>query len=208
MKRCPQCEFIYEDDQSRCDMDGIDLVFDHPTPSTTSQKPVTQGKRNSSRRSLLSVLAVVFGIVVFAIGYAALERAITVRSEPASLPPTVAAQPATQEAIAGRPNKVELEPDAEDPTVTAVSNAAHTTRLATREPSRNLTSKAGTEPMPDNALGTRGVIVGSVPRQNRVDPAQSQPAMIRPSAPPPSAKKDSKVASIVKKTGRFFKKAF
>jgi hypothetical protein len=28
MKRCPQCEFIYEDDQSVCDMDGIRLVLD------------------------------------------------------------------------------------------------------------------------------------------------------------------------------------
>ena len=28
MKRCPQCEFIYEDDQSLCDMDGVLLVFD------------------------------------------------------------------------------------------------------------------------------------------------------------------------------------
>src|SRR5690242_17003920 len=31
MKRCPQCEFIYEDDQSLCDMDGALLVFDART---------------------------------------------------------------------------------------------------------------------------------------------------------------------------------
>ena len=28
MKRCPQCEFIYEDDQRLCDMDGVLLVLD------------------------------------------------------------------------------------------------------------------------------------------------------------------------------------
>ena len=28
MKLCPQCEFIYEDDQNTCDMDGKELVFD------------------------------------------------------------------------------------------------------------------------------------------------------------------------------------
>lgn len=28
MKLCPQCEFIYEDDQSVCDMDGRDLIYD------------------------------------------------------------------------------------------------------------------------------------------------------------------------------------
>ncbi len=31
MKLCPDCEFIYEDDQSFCDMDGKELVFD-PKP--------------------------------------------------------------------------------------------------------------------------------------------------------------------------------
>jgi cell division septation protein DedD len=31
MKKCPQCEFIYEDDQSLCDMDGVLLVFDSRT---------------------------------------------------------------------------------------------------------------------------------------------------------------------------------
>ncbi len=28
MKRCPQCDFLYEDDQPRCDMDGAELVDD------------------------------------------------------------------------------------------------------------------------------------------------------------------------------------
>src|SRR6267142_1374798 len=28
MKLCPQCEFIYEDDQTLCDMDGRELVYD------------------------------------------------------------------------------------------------------------------------------------------------------------------------------------
>ncbi|MFZ0063601.1 MAG: hypothetical protein WAL47_16335 [Pyrinomonadaceae bacterium] len=208
MKRCPQCEFIYEDDQNCCDMDGIDLVFDNPTPSPTSQKPITQGKRNNSRRSLLSLFGVVFGVVIFAVGYASLERAVTVSSEPASAPQVTVSQPATQQEIASGPDKDAEEPVAEDPTVTMVSNTAKNTRLATQEPSRNLTSKTGTEPLPDNSLGTRGVIVGSVPRQTRVDSSQSQPGMIRPGTPPSAAKKDSKVVSIVKKTGRFFKKAF
>src|SRR6185503_10189002 len=28
MKLCSQCEFIYEDDQERCDMDGAELVYE------------------------------------------------------------------------------------------------------------------------------------------------------------------------------------
>lgn len=208
MKRCPQCEFIYEDDQSCCDMDGNDLVFDHPTPSVTSQNPLPQAKRNSSRRSLLSFCAIVFGVLVFAIGYASLERAMTVSSEPASLPQVSANEPARQEELAPAPDKAAIVPGAEDPTVTAVSNTAKTTRLAAREPSNNSTSNDGVEPLERNSLGTRGVILGRVPQQNRIESSRNQPAMERSNTPPPAAKKDSKVVSIVKKTGRFFKKAF
>ena len=42
MKRCPQCEFIYEDDQSLCDMDGVLLVFDSRTlPNSHALTTVT-----------------------------------------------------------------------------------------------------------------------------------------------------------------------
>ena len=209
MKRCPQCEFIYEDDQNRCDMDGIDLVFDNPTPSPTSPKPAPRAKLNNSRRSVLSVCGVVLGVLVFAIGFASLERAVTVSSEPAAPAEASVSQNAPAEEMA-RPPKTEVEPVepvGEDPTVTMVSNTAKASHVAAREPARDLASKPAAEPLQENSLGTRGVVMGSVPRQDRIDAARPQPGMIR-SSPPPPAKKDSKVVSIVKKTGRFFKKAF
>lgn len=210
MKRCPQCEFIYEDDQKRCDMDGIDLVFDNPTPSLTPTKPGPRSKPNNSRRSVLSVCGVVLGVLVFAIGYASLERAVTVSSEPAA--PTQAAvnQTAPREEIANLPAKAPVgsaKSVGEDPSVTMVSNTAKASHDAAREPARDLTSKPAAEPLQRNSLGTQGVVLGSVPQQNRIDATQHQPGMIR-STPSASAKKDSKVVSIVKKTGRFFKKAF
>jgi hypothetical protein len=36
MKLCSQCDFIYEDDQERCDMDGAELVYE-PTLESASQ---------------------------------------------------------------------------------------------------------------------------------------------------------------------------
>src|SRR6476661_4701235 len=45
MKRCPQCECIYEDDQTLCDMDGILLVFD------SQNLPKPRSTRKSHRRS-------------------------------------------------------------------------------------------------------------------------------------------------------------
>ena len=41
MKLCSQCEFIYEDDQELCDMDGAQLVYeptlDHVFPNNALQ---------------------------------------------------------------------------------------------------------------------------------------------------------------------------
>lgn len=209
MKRCPQCEFIYEDDQSRCDMDGIDLVFENPTPSLTSPQPAPRAKRNSSRRSVLSICGVVLGVLVFAIGFASLERALSVSPEPAAPPQATVSQNAPQEEIVNRPPKAAaepVEPVGEDPTVTMVSNTAKASHVADREPARDLTAQP-VEPLQRNSLGTRGVVLGSVPRQDRIEAARPQAGMIQPT-PPPAKKNDSKVVSIVKKTGRFFKKAF
>ncbi len=210
MKRCPQCEFIYEDDQNRCDMDGIDLIFDNPTTSLTPPKPAPRAKVNNSRRSVLSICGVVLGVLVFAIGFASLERAFSVSSEPAAVPPVSISQTARDEEIANRPPKTAVEPVepvAEDPAVTMARNNAKASQVVAREPGSDLPSKPAAEPLQRNSLGTQGVVLGSVPRQNRIDATQPQPGMIRSTTPPP-AKKDSKVVSIVKKTGRFFKKAF
>ena len=60
MKLCPQCEFIYEDDQSFCDMDGKELVyglstlaFDDNTVPTSSQ-PNGQAATTASLTATLS----------------------------------------------------------------------------------------------------------------------------------------------------------
>ncbi|HZI62366.1 MAG TPA: hypothetical protein VFD62_16745 [Pyrinomonadaceae bacterium] len=53
MKKCPQCEFIYEDDQSLCDMDGVLLVFDsrslpnlHALATVSAPVPGRTSRRN------------------------------------------------------------------------------------------------------------------------------------------------------------------
>ena len=170
--------------------------------------------RNTSRRSVLSVCGVVLGVLVFAIGFASLERAVTVSSEPARIRRLLSVRRRQPEEIANLPPKAPIEsvetvkPVGEDPSVTMVSNTAKASHVAAREPARDLTTKPAAEPLQRNSLGTRGVVLGSVPQQNRIDAAQPQPGMIRSTTPPPPAKKDSKVVSIVKKTGRLLKKPF
>ena len=73
MKRCPQCEFIYEDDQSLCDMDGVLLVLDSRTlpnlHAIATVPPVpakTQPRRNRAVPVFASlVLALVLGMVYY-----------------------------------------------------------------------------------------------------------------------------------------------
>jgi hypothetical protein len=60
MKRCPQCEFIYEDDQSLCDMDGILLVFD----SQKLPKPTKVSSFHWRSRIITAVAAVVLATVL------------------------------------------------------------------------------------------------------------------------------------------------
>ncbi|CAN5537632.1 hypothetical protein BH20ACI3_BH20ACI3_34730 [soil metagenome] len=75
MKRCPQCDFIYEDEQHLCDMDGYELVYEpnfQPLPisgSHLSTKPPVQLVK-SARRRLMLWFAIVFllGTALF-VGY-------------------------------------------------------------------------------------------------------------------------------------------
>ena len=204
MKRCPQCEFIYEDDQTCCDMDGINLVFDHAPSPGAQPKTSRSGKRKTSRRSILSVCAVIFGVLVVAIGYASLERAMTVSSEPASLAATSSAEPANQDSDTPRPvEPAQVEPE-EKPTASPKAD-----KSSDVEPgSRSAVSPKAVEPLQSNSLGTRGVVLGSIPPQNRIETSRSQPTVVKVKPAPEPAKKDSKVVSIVKKTGRIITKPF
>ena len=71
MKRCPKCEFIYEDDQSLCDMDGVLLVLDARTlPNLHALQTVpatrTTTKRNRAVPAFATlILALVLGMVYY-----------------------------------------------------------------------------------------------------------------------------------------------
>ena len=87
MKRCPQCEFIYEDEQSLCDMDGVLLVFDSRNlPNSQALAPVSGGpapraqKRNRTVPVFASlILALVLGGVYY----------VTTQRPGATIPPVI-----------------------------------------------------------------------------------------------------------------------
>ena len=70
MKRCPKCEFIYEDDQSLCDMDGVCLssILGHcPTPRPPDRAAAKRTpKRNRAVPAFATlILALVLGMVYY-----------------------------------------------------------------------------------------------------------------------------------------------
>ena len=121
MKRCPKCEFIYEDEQSLCDMDGVLLVLDSRTlPNLhalqTVPAPKTQTKRNRAVPAFATlILALVLGLVYYvsmqrkAAQYSDIPPVPTAASTLNPVPavnPTPATQPAVEEPKPERPKPV------------------------------------------------------------------------------------------------------
>jgi hypothetical protein len=167
MKRCPQCEFIYEDDQSLCDMDGVLLVFDSrklPNHHALATVPPKPSKRNRAVPAFATlVMALVLGMVYY----------VSTRQTPISAPTTVttaaAPAPVVNPTPEAKPSEV---PKEEDPKPAA----------ATKQP--NVTS------------AKRPAKTGVAPQAPQPKPSTSE------------KKADSKVGSMLKKTGRILKKPF
>jgi hypothetical protein len=117
MKRCPLCDFIYEDDQSHCDMDGIELVPERgaliPAGKETTHKSLAPARPPRRRRTLHLLLAFGLGASIFSAYYTSVDEAATA-SGPA--PDSYAGRPA--------PAPVEAPPGPGAPTPAAPAAAA------------------------------------------------------------------------------------
>jgi hypothetical protein len=177
MKRCPQCEFIYEDDQSRCDMDGVLLVFDSRTlPNLHTLATVPEVPSRSRRNRMVPAFAtIIVTVAVASFYYFSNQRTIAPANNfpPASVPGASAAAP---EAPAAMP-----------PAPTPELNQAQPPASEQAEPEKQPTSP----PKPAAAAPAKK--------------ATTKPATVK--SPEPK-KDDSKVGSILKKTGKILKKPF
>ena len=176
MKRCPQCEFIYEDDQSLCDMDGVLLVFDartlpnlHALATVSSPIPGKTARRN---RMVPAFATLILMLVVGSVYYVSTTRNAADNFSSASVPAASAA--AAAPAIEPTPQVIS------EPTPQAISEPAKETPET---------------PAPAEAKST-------------TTPARKV-TVTKPVATKPAPKKDdSKVGSILKKTGKILKKPF
>ena len=131
MKRCPQCEFIYEDDQSLCDMDGVLLVFDSRTLpnlhalATVPAVPKAQRRNRAVPAFATLVLALVLGMVYYV---STRQPSYTPRvSEPSALSIAPIVIPTPEPQPSPEPEKEETKQS----TVPAVKKAATKTKPTT-----------------------------------------------------------------------------
>jgi hypothetical protein len=175
MKRCPKCEFIYEDDQSLCDMDGVLLVLDSrklPNHEALQTVPATKTapKRNRAVPAFATViLALVLGLVY----YVSVHRKATQNSY---TPPAPSAASTTTNPVPAEVN-VNPAPEAQPPAV----------EERKPEPAKPTAAAAAPEPVKKLA---------------------AKPAPTPAKAKVEEKKDESKVSSILKKTGRILKKPF
>lgn len=186
MKRCPQCEFIYEDDQSLCDMDGALLVFDSRSlPNlhalATVDVPVAP-KAHWRQRTFPAMAALILATVLSLVYFVSTQRGAPTPAQvsvpsvtlpasslvvPAETNPTPEPLPAMEESVATETPG----PATQEEETKRVHN-----KTAVTPPAKKVASKTAT---------------------TQQKPAEEEPR-----------KDDSKVGSILKKTGRILKKPF
>jgi len=175
MKRCPQCEFIYEDDQSLCDMDGVLLVLDSRTlPNMNALTTVTTKTPSPKRhRAVPAFATVILALVLGMVYYVSTQR----KAAQSAYTPAPAVESTANPAPVESPVQVavtepEPQPVVEEPKTTVTKPVA-----AAAAPAKKTAAKASIS-------------------------SQTKPAE------PAEKKEDSKVGSILKKTGRILKKPF
>jgi hypothetical protein len=189
MKRCPQCSFIYEEDQRHCDLDGAELVLDAGalTPPEINAPPGALKPVRARRRrfAALPAAGVVLAAALIPVYYALPERAA----------PGGTAQPSAK--LTGTPQPgANLLPAPTPARPLAPTHAAVTTPAA-----------------PHSAPGVKAT--GRAPTTVKRAPANAGPPpptrkQVEKRAEPEAAsrKKESRLGSILKKTGRYLKKPF
>jgi hypothetical protein len=178
MKRCPQCEFIYEDDQSLCDMDGVLLVFDARTlPNTQALTTVTTKAAPKRNRAVPAFATVILALVLGMVYYVSTQR----KTAETAYTPAATVEAAANPVAAESPAQVSAaqpdpQPAVEESKVEGTKTDGTNAAAATAVPAKKTSDKASTT--------------------SQIKPATAE------------KKDDSKVGSFFKKTGRILKKPF
>lgn len=189
MKRCPQCEFIYEDDQSLCDMDGVLLVFDARTlPNlhalATVEAPLP-ARAHSRHRAFSAMAALILATVLSLVYFVSTQK-----TTPVVTPASGSMQTPVKDTSVTTPPSAEANntifETTQPPTSPATPEANAATAAMTKDDKKSDSPKTSNPPAKKTTA--------------KAPVAQAQPEEPK--------KEDSKVGSILKKTGRLLKKPF
>jgi hypothetical protein len=199
MKRCPQCEFIYEEDQRLCDMDGTALIHD-------SHLLLENDPRTPRAKSIWK-LFVQIGLPLIVLSVLAFYVFKHQTSAQNSTPSTTVVNSSERSSSPAAPSESRAQQHesvfdagavdnskanaAEGPKRTDDGSNTGAAESERNAPSSNLT---GTDTPIGPGKTASGRAFSTVPRRQ---PSRQSPQ-----------KKDSKVTSLLKKTGRFLAKPF
>jgi len=194
MKRCPQCDFLYEDEQNFCDMDGKELAFDaesFPQPQRTAIASAALPAKSHSSRFVVAMMAAIVVAAISFVAYYASSRLLNPRIE--EVPPSASEN---QQIESSTPQST---PDSMPATPTETPAPA---KLSTSQPPANAKTIVSSS---TNAKSAAPSSPRSVPDRDErkivAEKSGQKPAAVE-------AKKDSRIGSILKKTGRMLKKPF
>ena len=184
MKRCPQCDFIYENDQRHCDMDGRELLY-APKPLLTTggiaAKPTARLVKLQRRRLAVRVAAaVILGAVLFFAFYGFMHRIPAEEITYSSAKVIASSVPAPSPVLA--------------PPAALTEQVSPSPTQPQRAPARNVSGDDGTPPARPIAARLRTPTTKR--QETQTDPNKSNHT------------KESAVGSFLKKTGRLLKKPF
>jgi hypothetical protein len=202
MLRCPTCEFVYEEGQRYCDMDGTVLAHDpHELPRN---KPFpTQRVRPFYR--LLAIVAIPNALLAGLLFYGTAQPAAQSFAPPLE-PVSVTSVPESINVTSG-PEPVNVTSDSE-PVKVAAEQVNQTARPTGKhlESSDNAAEpsevKQAEKAEPSKESDDHSLSNSPEPRN---PPAAGKPANAKRG---PTPKPDSKIENFIKKTGRVLKRPF
>jgi len=228
MKRCPECQFLYEDEQQCCDMDGTVLRFTSFLPSLAPPQPTERNDLKSiwGRLAIPLLTLVVIGSVLVTL-YRATPRTFSSSSAPKNQPaganqdtklpvsdspqmvttPAIPAKPAEPSSAATRAQNTAAKSTGRDPFTNEerlTIEPATRVKIEPPPPVINAPKPAPSQTSPPPVSQKAGATANTISVRPQPPPAKPTP----PQSKTQNQDKDSKFKSLFKKAKRVLKNPF
>lgn len=218
MRRCPVCDFIYEDDERLCAMDGTGLV-NHTGPLPFEESALQQSATPANshwRGSTLIAAGIILAIALFVFFHSVARRNVLQNNPKAAAQTRNPSQAATPNPVVAVPvetaTPITTPSPAFNPTPGKIDGRPRSHRARQRNDNDVFGAAVETatplpKPAPSLPIRAKIEVPSDVFLSSPVKPnlPRSSPT---PQATNTNQKKESKVRSFLKKAGRLLKKPF